>query len=323
MSVVDAIMIGRNEGARIEASLASLKGQARRIIFVDSGSTDDSVAKARAAGVEVVELDNSIPHSAARARNAGFAAAMAHDTPPDYVQFIDGDCQTVAGWVAKGAAFLDANPGHYLVTGWTREINRDASIYNQMCDVEWLRPAGPIQACSGNMMVRASAFEQIGGFNMAVIAAEDDDLCVRLAKAGGKLERIPEDMTRHDAATYKFSQWWRRAERTGHGFGQVGHLHPDYFVRERQRMLIYALAVPLATLVLLALIGWPALLLLLIYPLNWWRTAKGLMAEGLPASEARRHAVLLTISKFPNLQGYLRFHLRRLTGADMRLIEYK
>ena len=112
MSVVDAIMIGRNEGARIEASLASLKGQARRIIFVDSGSTDDSVAKARAAGVEVVELDNSIPHSAARARNAGFAAAMAHDTPPDYVQFIDGDCQTVAGWVAKGAAFLDANPGH-------------------------------------------------------------------------------------------------------------------------------------------------------------------------------------------------------------------
>ncbi len=323
MSVIDAVLIGRNEGARIEASLTSLLGEVRHIVFVDSGSTDDSVAKARAIGVDVVELDDSVPHTAARARNAGFDFLMNTDTPPDYVQFIDGDCQTVKGWVAKGAAFLDTHPEHVLVTGWSREIDRDATVYNQMCDFEWLRPAGPIAACGGNMMVRVDAFQQINGFNPAVIAAEDDELCVRLAKAGGKLERIPENMTRHDAATYRLSQWWKRAERTGHGFGQVGYLHPEYFVRERQRMLVYALAVPLITLILLAIIGWPALLILLIYPLNWWRTAKGLHANGLPKPEARHHAVLLTLSKFPNLQGYLRFHLRRLSGADMRLIEYK
>ncbi len=34
---VDAVVIGRNEGARLIACLASLQGQVQRIIYVDSG----------------------------------------------------------------------------------------------------------------------------------------------------------------------------------------------------------------------------------------------------------------------------------------------
>ena len=58
LSVVDAVVIGRNEGARLVACLASLTGQVRRLVYVDSGSTDGSVKAAQAAGktVQVVSL---------------------------------------------------------------------------------------------------------------------------------------------------------------------------------------------------------------------------------------------------------------------------
>ncbi|MFD1342728.1 glycosyltransferase [Litorisediminicola beolgyonensis] len=319
MSTVDLVLIGRNEGQRLIDALRAATGQARRIVYVDSGSTDGSVDAARAAGAEIVTLDTSTPFTAARARNAG-AAALAYD-PPDYVQFIDGDCALVPGWVAAGVAFLDQNPGHALVAGWRSEKSPEASLYNRLCDWEWHRPAGEIEACGGDMLVRWSAFEATEGFDPTVIAAEDDELCQRLRKAGWSLHRLPHEMTRHDAAMTRFGQWWRRAERTGHGFAQVGHLHPQYFVTERRRALVYGAALPLGACALGLL--WPPLVLgpLAAYGLNFQRTRARLRRE--EASDPTGFAALLTLSKLPNLIGMARFHLRRLRGAEMRLIEYK
>ncbi|WGW04458.1 glycosyltransferase [Tropicibacter oceani] len=319
MTPVDVVLIGRNEGARLVACLESVQGQARQVVYVDSGSTDDSVAQAQARGATVVSLDMSIPFTAARARNAGFDAL----DDPQIVQFIDGDCALVPGYLDKARAFLEANPKVGMVTGWRREIHPDASIYNQLCDWEWHRPAGQIDACGGDMMVRAALWREVGGMNPQVIAAEDDEVCCRFRKAGWRLERIAQDMTRHDANMLSFGQWWQRAVRTGHGFAQVGHLHPEYFLRERRRTLIYGAALPLAMLLGLMVAGWAALLILLVYVLNYVRTAQGLVRDGLPKAQAWRHSGLLTLSKFPNLIGMARFHLRRLTGRDMRLIEYK
>lgn len=320
---VDAILIGRNEGARLVAALAAVQGQARRIIYVDSGSDDDSVDAAGRAGAEVVLLDLSLPFTAARARNAGFAALEGSGPTPVYVQFIDGDCALVPGWIDAGRAHLDTHPKVGMVTGWRSEIHRDASLYNQLCDFEWRRPAGEILACGGDMLVRADAFRAVDGYDPTIIAAEDDEFCIRLRKGGWILHRLPVEMTRHDAAMTRFGQWWRRAERTGHGFAQVGHLHPEYFTRERRRVLIYALVLPLVMLASVAIAWWLPLILLGVYELSYIRTVQGLLRDGLPTSEAFRHAILLTLSKFPNLIGMARFHLRRLTRAPMRIIEYK
>ncbi|KAA8608479.1 glycosyl transferase, partial [Salipiger aestuarii] len=180
MIPVDVVLIGRNEGARLVAALASVMGQARQVIYVDSGSADDSVAEARRAGATVVALDMSKPFTAARARNAGFAALK----DPQFVQFIDGDCVLIDGFVQAGHAHLIANPDLGMVTGWRSEIYRDASVFNQLADFEWRRPAGEILTCGGDMMVRAKAFRAIGGFDPAVIAAEDDEFCTRLRKGG-------------------------------------------------------------------------------------------------------------------------------------------
>ena len=87
-----AVAIGRNEGDRLKACLHSLVPVCDRVVYVDSGSRDDSVAFARGLGVTVVELDTTTPFTAARARNAGFEALLA-DEELDLVQFVDGDCK--------------------------------------------------------------------------------------------------------------------------------------------------------------------------------------------------------------------------------------
>lgn len=319
MTPVDIVLIGRNEGARLVAALASVAGQARQVVYVDSGSTDASLAEAHKAGAKVVELDMSIPFTAARARNAGFDALE----DPQLVQFIDGDCSLVPGYLDAARAHLEAHPHLGMVTGWRSEIHPDVSPYNLLCDWEWHRPAGEIMACGGDMMVRATLWQEVGGMNPRVIAAEDDEICCRFRKSGAMLERIPADMTRHDADMTRFSQWWARAVRTGHGFAQVNHLHPDYFTTECRRVYLYGLALPLLALSLAVLVP-PALIVIFgIYAFSTNRAYLALLHDGIPKDRAGRLAMLLTLSKFPNLIGMLRFHTRRLSGADMQIIEYK
>lgn len=318
------VAIGRNEGDRLVQCLASLKNSPARVVYVDSGSDDASVGAAKAAGVEVVELDRSKPFTAARARNAGFGALRASGSVPAYVQFIDGDCQVQPGWLDAARQALDGDQGLGVVTGWRSEINRDRSVYNAMCDFEWHRPAGEITTCGGDMMVRFDVFEEVGGFNDAVIAAEDDEFCERVRQAGWRIRRLPVAMTRHDADMTRFGQWWQRAVRSGHGFAQVGALHPGYFLTERRRVWVYGAALPAIIVAgLFAAMPWVAWFGLALYGVSYLRTVFGLRRDGLPSREAVTHAGFLTLSKFPNLLGMILYSWRRIRGRKMQLIEYK
>src|SRR5438270_7605806 len=84
---VGVVAIGRNEGERLRACLVSARRDCAAVVYVDSGSSDDSVALARPLGVHVVELDLSTPFTAARARNEGFARLQQVEPDRDFVQF--------------------------------------------------------------------------------------------------------------------------------------------------------------------------------------------------------------------------------------------
>ncbi len=320
---IAAVVIGRNEGARLRRCLASIKDQVSQIVYVDSGSTDDSVAAARNVGAIIVELDVARPFTAARARTAGFFAIKDTGKIPDYVQFIDGDCSLQPGWIKTAQTALDHDENLGIVTGWRAEINRDHSIYNALCDFEWRRPAGEILTCGGDMMVRSHAFSDVDGFDETVIAAEDDEFCVRIRKSGWKIHRLPVEMTLHDAAMISFNQWWRRAVRSGHGFAQVGDMHPEHFVKERKRVWLYGGILPFIVFVGSYFYPWVLILVCFLYALSYMRTAKGLYDDGLNLSEALHHTVFLTLSKLPNFQGMLTYKWRRLKGHKMNIIEYK
>ena len=66
------VAIGRNEGERLRVCLDSLTA-ARIVIYVDSGSTDGSVQMARSRGIDVVELDQSIPFRNQRGRGTAMS----------------------------------------------------------------------------------------------------------------------------------------------------------------------------------------------------------------------------------------------------------
>ncbi|MCP5088031.1 MAG: glycosyltransferase [Rhodobacteraceae bacterium] len=320
---IAAVIIGRNEGERLLACLASVRGTVDRIVYVDSGSTDGSVAAAKNAGAITLVLDPARPFTAARARSEGFETSQNEEPKPRYVQFIDGDCLLQPGWIDAAKQALDQDETLGIVTGWRSEIHRNASIYNALCDFEWHRPAGDILTCGGDMMVRSKAFEEVSGFDPTVIAAEDDEFCVRIRNRGWSIKRIPVEMTRHDAAMTRFPQWWRRGVRSGHGFAQVGAIHPGYFVKERQRVLVYGGILPLFAVLGLLFQPWILLPIGVLYVFSYFRTAYGLKQNGLRDLEPFSHAILITLSKFPNFQGILIFYGRRLRGLKMNIIEYK
>ena len=310
-----AIAIGRNEGHRLLECLASLEGQVREIIYVDSGSNDGSQEAAQARGANVVALDMSRPFTAARARNAG-VAAIASEAP--LVQFLDGDCALQPGWLDLARAHLDAHPKAAVACGRRRERFPEASVYNALTDMEWDTAIGPTRACGGDALMRRAALEAVGGFDPVLIAGEEPELCVRLRQAGWEIWRLDAEMTLHDADMTRFGQWWTRTKRAGHAYAEGAAMHgrpPErHCVPQLRRALLWGLALPLVTLLLLVLSAW-ALVLLLVYPLQVLRLRR--------RGEPWKRAVFFTIGKFAEAQGALLYYWRRSLGAGSRLIEYK
>jgi glycosyltransferase involved in cell wall biosynthesis len=321
---IGVVVIGRNEGPRLERCLVSLIDSAEQVVYVDSGSTDNSVQMARKLGVEVVELDMTLPFTAARARNEGFARVHSLLPTMRFVQFVDGDCEVVDTWLLQALAFLDARPDVAVVCGRRRERFPQRSIYNFICDHEWDTPIGEAKACGGDALMRADAFAAVSGYRADLIAGEEPELCVRLRAKGWKVWRLAEEMTLHDAAMTRFKQWWQRSMRGGYAFAEGAFLHggapEQHWLRESRRAWFWGLGIPLAVVVASLILGWMALLLLLIYPLQVMRLAR--RGDG-SVRENWLLAFFLVLGKFPEMLGQVKFLLSRIVGGKTALIEYK
>lgn len=321
---VAVVVIGRNEGERLVRCFQSITKETINIIYVDSGSTDDSVKMAQARGIDVVCLDMIMPFTAARARNAGFKRLLVLYPEAQYVQFIDGDCQLVDGWLATGLAFISAHAEVAAVCGKRCEIYPEKSIYNQLCDLEWNTPIGESKACGGDVLMRVSAVASAHGYREDLIAGEEPELCVRLRRNGWRIWRLGADMTKHDAAMTDFTQWWRRAVRSGYAFAQGAHIHgaaPElHWVAESQRAMRWGFYLPL--FILLACVFKPlfGLLFALIYPLQVLRLT---FKSALPLKLAFLQAFYLTLGKFAEAIGQIKFIWHRYTHQQASIIEYK
>jgi cellulose synthase/poly-beta-1,6-N-acetylglucosamine synthase-like glycosyltransferase len=322
---VGAVVIGRNEGERLRRCLQSLQGTVRHVVYVDSGSTDGSVALAAAFGATVFELDMRIPFNAGRARNEGVRRLGELHPELRYVLFVDGDCEVIRTWPAQAAHFLDAHPDVAVVSGRLRERDPQRSVYNMLAANEWkAHPIGAALACGGNATMRIQALSDVGGYRLDLQSGEEPELCLRLRAAGWLIWFLPEDQAVHDAAMTRFSQFWRRSMRSGYGCMQGLLLHggpPEFHcLRAVMSASFWALLVPLATLLLLPWLGVAALLLLLIYPLQMLRIA---LRDRRSREDYWRWGLFAVLIKFPNLQGQLQCLLHQFQRRKARLIEYK
>ena len=133
---VSIVIIGRNEGARLQRCIASVQSAhwgaiAHDIWYVDSRSTDDSLATAQALGARTLVLPEG-PMCAARARNLGW-----HSAAGTFILFLDGDTELHPDFVRHA---LDALQDSSLCAAWghRRESNPQQSIYTGVLDLDWI-----------------------------------------------------------------------------------------------------------------------------------------------------------------------------------------
>lgn len=328
MELVGIVVIGRNEGERLRLCLASMP-VGHPVVYVDSDSSDGSAALAGSFGVDVLALDAGRPLSAARARNEGVERLTQRHPEISLVQFVDGDCILLPGWVEAAARALRDDENMAAVVGHLQERHADATPYNRLCALEWASPPGDLRdygALGGISMMRLAVFRALGGFNSQVIAGEDSELGARIGLAGYRVTKLDVPMASHDANIVTFGQWWTRSVRAGHAIGQRAHLNGASplrdCVRERNSTWFWGIGLPALTLATLPPSHGVSLLLLAAYLLLGYRVFRFRRGIGDSAADALFYARYLLLAKFANGIGLLRFHLNRC-ARRYHIIEYK
>lgn len=171
----------RNDAVRLERCLRAIKAAAGEtpveIVVVDNGSVDASPSVAARLGATVAVIEQ-VKVSELRNRGAGLAAA-------DLLAFVDADNEIATGWIDAALSTLDrpdvgACGALYVAPPQGSWVQRAYGLLRgkttALGKVDWLG--------SGNLAVRRQAFERIGGFDAALEACEDVDLCNRLRAAG-------------------------------------------------------------------------------------------------------------------------------------------
>lgn len=172
---------------RLLRCLAALDPAPAEIIVVDGGSSDDSVAVARAGGLTVIEW----PRGRAAQCNAGIAVTKAPivcvlhvDTwlPDDGIEVI-----------RRTLADLRINLGGFTaILSGPEKVRWVTSFHNWI--KTWYAPlifrphlflrGGRLLFGDHAMFFRRADFDTVGGFDERMMVMEEADLCVRMARLG-------------------------------------------------------------------------------------------------------------------------------------------
>lgn len=250
---VSVVVIGRNEGARLQRCLQSIQ-QAQwgpllhEVIYIDSHSGDGSMALAQSLGALAYSIgDRRL--CAASARNLGCKMAQGQ-----FVLFLDGDTILHPSFIQQAMKQLVAHDVA-AVWGHRREIHPRQSIYTRVLDLDWVYPLGETDYFGGDVLVRRTALLQVGGFDEQLVAGEEPELGWRLRHQGWRILHIDAPMTGHDLAIQSGRAYWRRAVRTGLAYAQVA----DRFARSQDPL--WQREVQRNTRHALCLLAWACLLL--------------------------------------------------------------
>jgi glycosyltransferase involved in cell wall biosynthesis len=183
-----------NEEAYLPACLESILAQTRtlaepvEIIVVNNASTDRTREVAlRYPGVQVVdEPRKGLPS----ARQAGFRASSG-----EWIANVDSDSRLTPGWIAQVLATFEAEPDLAALSGpivYYDLTPHERILVHGFYMMAWvtyvtnryiLRVGSMVQG--GNFVVRRSALEAIGGFDLAItFYGEDTDIARRLHDIG-------------------------------------------------------------------------------------------------------------------------------------------
>lgn len=323
LPLVSVVVIGRNEGRRLTNCLNSIKLSRYKnleIIYVDSASTDGSIAEAGAHGVEVIEVKPVRP-SAALGRNAGWRAAHG-----DYVLFLDGDTVLHPQFIQRAIQEFESDDVA-VVWGHRREVRPEQSLFVRVLDLDWVYPPGITAFCGGDALMRRDVLERTGGFDDTLIAGEEPELCRRIRQLGFVIQHIDAPMTGHDLAIRNFKAYWKRAFRAGHAYAELSarfrNTEDPMWLFDSRRNMIHASGLLLGLLLLAVLPLMVSFLFLAGAALLILRTAHRCRWKSPEVTTRLWYALHSHFQQIPILCGQLSFRRDLRRGRQRALIEYK
>jgi GT2 family glycosyltransferase len=214
----------RDTTARCLGSLMAADQPTPHVIVWDNGSQDGTAEAIRAAFPEVLVHHHPSNLGVASGRNAAAALAM-EAFNPSYLLFLDNDMLLERGFVSALLQPLQTQNRVGQTQAKLRFMHDRQRINDGGgCQINFTlgrtRPVGfgeldrgqydtpkPCVACGGAMMVLASIFNQLGGFDSLFdpFGPEDLDFSLRLVKAGYQALYVPQAVAYHQVS-HSFGQ---------------------------------------------------------------------------------------------------------------------
>jgi len=165
------------------------------VIVVDGNSSDKTV--------DIIKkcLENSDVKYQIFSENKGLGYArqiVVDNACGRYILWVDGDTVLSKDYVKKQVAFMDAHPKIAITEGIFLKFN-GKNLIETLENIEWsincldkkffLESKGVVmRPCCGGSMHRVEALKQVGGFDVEIKGAgEDEDIAFRLLRAGWKI----------------------------------------------------------------------------------------------------------------------------------------
>jgi N-acetylglucosaminyl-diphospho-decaprenol L-rhamnosyltransferase len=260
---VSIIVVTYNTADMIGMCLDSLgldTDPSREVFVVDNASADG--------GAEMVRNRYSWVHLTVNQENRGFAAANNQVLPlcrGRYFSYLNPDAKLTGPGVLEGCIrFMDANPQFGLAG--TRLINPDGSLQES---VSWRYPGqkftrsekvglkGNIACVMGSsMFARTDLIRRIGGFDEEfILYGEDQDLCLRVRRAGYEIGYIDDAVVLHYGGRSERqslpAEVWKKKTRAEYLFYQkhylpetIARIRRDDVRKARFRLVTLALTLP-------------------------------------------------------------------------------
>jgi glycosyltransferase involved in cell wall biosynthesis len=288
---LSVIIPALNEEAMIARTLASLADSdfppdAYEVVLVDNGSSDRTIAVARAfaSRLRLTILERPGVNVSAL-RNLGAAVASG-----EVLAFLDADCLVPRHWMVSACRHLQsASSG---VIGGSIDVSGDCGwVGRTWYRVGYAPKDGPVTYVpSGNLLIRREDFVRLGGFNENLKTSEDCEFCFRARRNGLPVMAIAEMAVVHLRTPQTLWEFYRRERWHGTHVAKVFFAN----LRERANLRAVLLAVLMLVCAGAVLAGLLTMLLLRSY---------GLVAAGLGG--------IVTITFFCAIR-----RLRHMKGRD-------
>lgn len=224
-SVTGVVIIAEQKKVSPEAAIRSA-GDGRAIVFAAVGAAPEAMSIARSTGAIVVDGAGRTLNSAGRARNAGYRQLKKIAPHVQYVQFLNADCALDPDWISTGEKFMARRPEVSVIEGFETTPAGRPYPSPTLAEQKRRQQEGEIQTVAdGGAFIRAESFEAAGGFRGDLLAAEMEDLCIRLRRRGGRIWRLDAVMNMRKPATKTIGGWWARRYRGGFENAYCASLH--------------------------------------------------------------------------------------------------